>query len=112
MTFPGRIPCLNPACRRTAAADGNSDRIVCGKCWRLLPVPLRDEWKRFKAHDRRMRRLVDRRIRERSISVDTVQRIGNLQIKRHDDIWRRIEACFKTPEAPLGLDGFLREVGL
>lgn len=31
---------------------------------------------------------------------------------RHDDIWRRIEACFKAPETPVGLESFLREVGL
>lgn len=112
MTAPGRIPCINPRCRRTASDDGETEFIVCGKCWRTLPTPLCEEWKQFKARDKRLRRLVDRRIKDGSISQQTVQAIGDRQIRHHDDIWRRIRAYFETPVRPTGLERFLREVGL
>ncbi|CAM5397326.1 hypothetical protein AFEL58S_01979 [Afipia felis] len=112
MSKPGRIACLNPKCGRTAPDDGVSNKIVCGKCWRKLPAPLRHEWKRFKANEKRLHRLVERRIAAGTVSRDTVMGIGQRRIARHDDIWRRIEAYFTAPSSPPGLENFLKEVGL
>lgn len=115
MTASGRILCLNPRCRRTAPRNDPADvdaKIVCGKCWRLLPPELRAEWKRFVTHEQRMRRRVERRIAQDSIRRETVEHIDRLLYARHDRIWQRIESYFTAPPAPIGLDGFLKEVGL
>ena len=112
MPEPGRIACLNPSCRRTAADDGVSDKIVCGKCWQKLPTSLRNEWKRFKAKEKRLHRLIDRRIVAGAIEGGTIAAIARRRIARHNDIWRRIEAYFTTPEAPAGIENFLKEIGL
>ena len=48
MTRPGRIPCLVPFCRRTAAQDKHpgATEIVCYSHWRLLPQPKRRVYSR------------------------------------------------------------------
>lgn len=115
MMAPDRISCLNPNCRRTAPRNDPADadaKIVCGKCWRLLPPELRAEWKRFVFQERRMRRRVERRIAQRSIGRETVEHIGRRLCARHDRIWQQIERYFTAPAQPIGLDGFLKEVGL
>lgn len=112
MTQPGRISCLNPNCRRTCADDGETTKMICGKCWRLLPPALREERNRFNARNRRLLRLAKKRLAAGTVSVETIEAIAERQVWQQETIWRRIEACFKAPETPVGLDSFLHEVGL
>ena len=45
MTASGRIPCINPRCRRTAdAAKFDCEEIICGKCFRSLPAEEKLRW--------------------------------------------------------------------
>ncbi|MCP1998803.1 hypothetical protein [Nitrobacter winogradskyi] len=59
-----------------------------------------------------MRRRVERRIAKGSIRRETVEQVGRLLCARHDRIWQRIESYFTVQAQPVGLEGFLQEVGL
>jgi len=43
MTKPGRIPCINQRCKRTAPADKYrpGTEIICGKCFKALPAEIK-----------------------------------------------------------------------
>lgn len=112
MTAPGRTPCINPGCRRTAPAEDGVTGVVCGKCWRKLPQALRDEYSTLNRRERRMLKRVDRRVAAGTISRETIMQLQAMFEKRHASIWSRIQNYFVTPEQPIGLDGFLKEVGL
>lgn len=110
----GRILCINPCCKRTAAEEKYPDcsEIVCGKCWRKLPQHLRDRHRALKKRDKRIERLVMKRAANgiaKPAQLDTLEALLN----RHDHRnWSRIRNYFLTPEQPVGLEGFLKEVGL
>lgn len=107
-----RLRCINPACRRTAPADGKHDSICCRKCWRLLPVELTNRYRQLKSRNRRLMRHVDRRIAQGSISRATIDRVGFMVCAAMERNWDAIRAYFVRPEKPVGLEGFLQEVGL
>lgn len=107
-----RIPCINPACRRTAPADGEHNSICCRKCWRLLPHALTARYRQLNNRNRRLMRHVDRRIAQGTISKQTVERVGDVVFAQMDKNWSAIRAYFVRPEKPVGLDGFLQEIGL
>lgn len=110
----GRILCINPACRRTAAQEKHPgcNEIVCGKCWRKLPQDMRDRHRALKQRDRRIGRLVMKRAAKgfaKPAQLDSLEELLN----RHDHRnWSRIRRYFITPDRPVGLEGFLKEVGL
>ena len=97
MTKPGRIPCINPRCRRTAADSGQHEQICCGKCWKLVPLTWRRRHKRLNAAIRQF----ERRGRDAS-------RLEYL----HAMNWRRIWVYFNKPDKPEGIDNFIDEIGL
>jgi len=115
MSVAGRIPCLNPRCLRTAdAAKFESGcEIVCGKCWRNVPQRLRDRHRELKRRDRRMMRLIERRVAKgEPVSQATIDHIAETADFFWQENWGYIRACFLAPSAPVGIEGFLQEVGL
>ena len=59
MTGAGRLPCVNPRCRRTAAEEKHpgATSIICRGCWRALPASLRRGYNAYWARERRLIRL-------------------------------------------------------
>ena len=50
--------------KRTAPADEFGDsEIICAKCWKLLPQPVRSRFKQLRRREKRLLRLIDRRVR-------------------------------------------------
>lgn len=114
VTPEGRIPCVNPRCRRTADAaryDAGAE-IVCGKCWRLLPKRLTARYRALGRRERRLLRLVERAIAKGRIDAARVERLQASIAMLHRHNWGDIRRHFMVPERPEGLDGFLEEVGL
>lgn len=106
----GRIPCINPCCKRTASADKFSGEIICGKCFRKLPKHLQQEhrfrWKEYRKWDRRIARTAD------PLKIPKMRDIRGMWAARIDANWADIKATFVNPEKPEGLDAFLEELGL
>ena len=116
-----RTPCLNPRCRRTFKQELDVETVVCGKCWKLLPMAVRNRCKQL----RRRMRLIDR------LEIKGVQHrrrgrkhgnpgVGAPQFytmrMKFDRSWKRlwegIQSFYLAPENPEGLDAFLEEIGL
>jgi hypothetical protein len=115
MTAPraNRIPCINPRCRRTAdGAKFEGDEIICGKCFRALPSEFRNKHRSLRRHEKKMLRLIAKRIVARSIEPAQVDELRDRMQARFDANWDRIKRYFVTPERPVGIEGFLAEVGL
>ncbi len=108
-----RIPCLNPRCRRTAPAGKYEpgEEIVCGRCWKLLPKRVTDTYKALNRHERRLLRLVERRVARRTITREKIDEIRRRMEARKARNWAEIRSYFLRPEKPVGLDNFLKEVG-
>lgn len=108
----GRTPCINPRCRRTFdAAKYGSGEMICGKCFRSLPLAIRDEhrrlWRELRKWRRRIARTADQFKRHR---MEGIERRFSAKINQHwDEVLR---PAITTPQRPIGLDGFLAEVGL
>jgi len=99
-----RIPCINPRCRRTGGAKyGPGAEIICGKCFRALPDALRERYRKFHRGERRMLRLVSKRVARQSIAAHVVDRIHDSMRKRGEAIWQDIRRRFTAPETPAGL---------
>lgn len=113
MTKPGRIPCINPRCRITApvAQDGASD-IICRKCWKALPVAMRSRYQQLQRRQKRLLKLIERRILRGNISRDLVLQLERQLTDRCAENWGAIRNYFTTPDKPVGLEGFLQEIGL
>lgn len=114
MIKPGRLPCVNPACRRTASADqfGETD-IICAKCWKLLPQRLRDRYRQLHRRVKRLNHLIERRVR----GGDNIplQRLGIIEHLAADHLaqnWQLMRDYFRHRDKPIGLEGFLQEMGL
>ena len=109
--MPDRIPCINPRCRRTSADDGRSGEIICGKCFRCLPMSVRTEhrriWREIRKWERRIVRSAD------DLRSSRMRRVLDRLIDRLNRHWNSdIKPEFLAPEKPEGLDGFLEEAGL
>jgi hypothetical protein len=109
-----RLPCLNPRCGRSfkkRQPDEDHD-VVCGKCWRLLPVRLTRRHKALRARSRRIGRLARRK---RTGIYNTPRQLWRIGLKL-DRLWNRnwdeIRAFFRPVDKPEGIDAFLEEVGL
>lgn len=106
----GRIPCLNPNCRRTAAQDKypGSTNIICGKCWRAMPDRMRRRWKQLKARWKKIERVMRKR--------STPGPVWNRIVDRFNAAWVRLESdivrYFTSPEQPIGIEDFLKENGI
>lgn len=109
-----RIPCINPKCRRTAPADKYEpgEEIICRACWQLLPAHISGRWKRFGRRERRLIRLIDRRLVHHEIDAGRINAMAARMDARRIEIWGAIRTFFLEPDRPAGLDAFLREAGL
>ena len=109
-----RIPCLNPRCRRTAPAEKfePNTEIVCRKCWKLLPKRMTDEYRRLAKNRRRIERLVSKRRAAGTMSPALSERLERAMRKREAQNWSEIRMLLIAPEKPIGLDGFLEEMGM
>lgn len=116
-----RIPCLNPRCRRTFKREHDDETAVCGKCWKLLPVTVRDRYKQLRRRSRVIDRLeakgdAHRRRGRRHGQPDKGVPQSYTMRWQHDRLWRRlwdwIEAFYLRPERPAGIESFLEEIGL
>lgn len=109
-----RVPCVNPRCRRTApfSADDVEADVICRKCWRLLPHDMRARYQQLQRRQRHMFKLIERRITKGTISPDLIGLLQRQFEARCAANWRQIRAYFAAPSKPVGLEGFLQEVGL
>jgi hypothetical protein len=112
MTKPGRIPCINPTCKRTAPADKYQPgtEIICGKCFKALPADLKADHRRCWREINKWRRRITKTSDELKI-----QRLNNLVSKwafKLDMTWLKIRTHLAEPERPAGIENFLREMGL
>lgn len=100
----GRIPCIRPACRRTAPLEkyGPGVDIVCGKCWKTFVPP------RMKHRHKLLNAKLRGANRKRAPDMALVCRIEDL----HCMNWRAIRRALIGPVKPAGLDAFLEETGL
>lgn len=111
MTKPGRIPCLNPRCRRTADAAKFPPRtdIICGRCWKRVPPELKNLIKRQRSL---MRRIERRQQRLRNSPSNDVAILKRLRDRNHQT-WSQVRDYFAEPSGePEGLSQFLEESGL
>ncbi|MAZ85799.1 MAG: hypothetical protein CML31_05250 [Rhizobiales bacterium] len=111
-TKPGRIPCINPRCNRTAPADKyeDGDEIICGKCRRSLPSAMN---RRFMKHRRAFDRLD--RMRKQKKYAGRVHQINRMQWICHriiTEVWADMKSYFREPDRPEGIDNFLDEMGM
>lgn len=107
-----RIPCINPRCRRTAAASKYEpgEEIICRTCFRLLPRSVADRYRALRRRERRLLRLIDKRIRARSISLDLVDDLQRRQEAANAANWQRMVEFFRPVERPAGIEAFLEEM--
>ncbi len=107
----GRTPCINPRCSRTEPSDKFPGEMICGKCFRCLPVEARAEhrgrWREIRKWRKRITRTSDefKIAKMQSILARLEWRLG-----LHWD--REIKPRMLAPEKPEGLDAFMEEVGL
>jgi hypothetical protein len=108
-----RIPCINPRCRRTARADRYepNTEIICGKCFRALPPDVKARRRQLEGRLRHVKRSVARRFAAMGIEVERSGTVRRVQIELNVQ-WDEIKCHLNSPERPMGLDGFLQEVGL
>lgn len=110
MTISARIPCINPRCRRTASREkfGSDTEIICGKCWRALPAEIRERRRHLEKRLRFIRRALAKRHPDSPTHYGTRQTEITLNVQ-----WDAIKARFtETTAPPVGLENFLKEVGL
>jgi hypothetical protein len=108
-----RFPCINLSCRRTARAEYEpGEEIICRNCWRKLPERLRADYQRLNRRERRMLRLVERRVQARTIPLARIIQLQQRMEARRLKLWEAIRLYFNEPAAPVGLETFLKEVGL
>lgn len=107
-----RIPCINPRCRRTASRTEFPDsvEIICGRCFRSLPASLRRRHKAYWTLVRKLRRLSRRK--DMVERTGQLARIGEMNDRLGNKLWRAIAAYFVPIDKPKGLDAFLEEIGL
>ncbi|MBX5268609.1 hypothetical protein HJB99_07940 [Rhizobium sp. NLR17b] len=111
----GRITCLNPNCRRTAAADRypGCRHIICGKCWKQLPTRTRARHKQLNARSRTLFRLSRKAKYGDALRTTQWQTIE----RQYDGAWDRLNQTiiryFTAAELPpVGLEDFLKENGI
>lgn len=110
MTKPGRIPCINPDCRCTESeAKYFGQRIVCRKCWKLVPKRQKDRYVSLKKLIKRHSKM-RRKMREKGIVISSS--FEHRAYHAFDANWAQIEAYFAKRPMPIGIENFLAEVGL
>lgn len=112
MEHTPRTPCLNPRCGRTFKQERVGEEVVCGKCWRALPVRLTRRHKMLRARNRKLDRLAKRKRKGERATPRQLWRIGMMYDRAWEKNWQEIRAQFVGDEKPEGMDAFLEEMGL
>lgn len=115
MSDADRIPCIRPGCRRTAPQEKYPEpgaEIVCGKCWKQLPPAVKARYRALRRRERRLLRLIGRRVAAGTINLATVDRLREQTERQQAENWREIRAFFVSPPAPIGIHVFMDEAGL
>lgn len=109
-----RIPCINPRCRRTAPASRYEpgEEIICRPCFRLLPKSVADRYRTLNKRERRLLRLIDKRLKAGTISADFIDDLQNRFEARRTENWLAMRAFFRPADRPEGIDAFLEEFRL
>lgn len=109
-----RIPCINPSCRRTAPREKHEDdeEIVCAKCWKLLPKRLTVRYRALRKREKKLLKLIDRKVARHEISSDRINDISHSLWQQMRANWVEIRSFFLRPEKPEGLDSFLEGIGM
>jgi len=100
-----RIPCFVPGCKRTAPKDKypNTEEIICGKCWKLVPQRFRNRHKVLRKRERQLIRAWSRKgVENPAIPV---------LWRQVDQNWEAIRNSFSR-EKPRGLEAFMAEIGI
>lgn len=109
-----RIACINPRCRRTASFEKmQCDEIICGKCWKLVPLELRTRYREVRKRYTKIERII--RKRERKMDVLPIQRSAMIDHRLQwqvDVNWAKIRNVFAETSAPEGLENFMMEAGI
>lgn len=107
---PGRTPCINPLCKRTADANEFPDEMICAKCFRGLPADLKSEhrfrWKQYRLYCRRVDRTAD------LLKLQRLKEIRDMWGNKIHMNWLAIKRHVAAPEKPEGLDNFLADMGM
>jgi hypothetical protein len=111
---PGRIPCINPACRRTAPAEKcpGCDQIICRGCFRALPAAVRARHRALDRRGRRLNRLTEKALARHTRCYGWLRDLWALYDRLCDRNWRQIRDHYLRPARPAGLDPHLEELGL
>lgn len=112
MNRSDRIPCVNPRCRRTAPANkyAPGTQIICGKCFRALPLALKERRRQLEHRLRSVRRTVARKF-VGAIDSGSSRAVRSVEVQLNRQ-WDEMKQYLCAPARPVGLDGFLQEVGL
>lgn len=107
MTKPGRIPCINPRCNRTAAAEKHpdSEEIICYQCWKRTPRELRDRYFQLRKREKQ----IEKMLRKRGEN-DPEKHHFRAVWEQMNLNWRSIRAYYCSPDAnspPEGLETFM-----
>lgn len=107
---PGRTPCINPRCKRTADAAKFPDEMICGKCFKALPAEMkasfRHAWKQYNLHGRRIMRTQD------EMKIVRLRNLQHFWSEKIHERWLEIRAHVTAGEKPEGLDNFMQDIGL
>lgn len=107
----GRTRCINSCCKRTAPAEKFPGEMICGGCFRSLPLQTRQEhqrfWREIRKWERRIKRAVDEHKRAQ---MTAIRNQWHDRLCNHWDL--KIKAFINSTEKPEGLDAFLEELGL
>lgn len=107
---PGRTPCINPRCNRTADRAKFPDEMICAKCFKSLPAEIkadyRNAWRQYNLHCRRISRTSD------ELKLKKLHAKQGFWAMACDRAWWRIRDHVITPDKPEGLDNFMQDIGI
>ncbi|MBD9539968.1 hypothetical protein IB276_10945 [Ensifer sp. ENS04] len=109
-----RIACINPTCRRTAprAKFPDSRYIICRGCWNKLPALIKDRWNAIKTRHRIFQRLIRKPKFSADARLEQWRRVDRRMTLAEHALDASILHFFEAGQDPVGLDNFMKEIGL
>jgi hypothetical protein len=72
---------------------------------------LRDRYAQLRRREKRLLKLVEKRVMRGNIRPEMIERIEHRITDQEAENWQLMRDYFRTSERPLGLEGFLQEMG-